>query len=164
MSSAAPTHEVIPQEIDQHRIAWLTTDGNGWTTLTKLRFATDGGKIYASLRLGSVALRQIETHPQVRLCFGRGNLRVSGSGDCRAGFRFTHGRNFLGASFVREEILDAQESLLLEPPWCSDRDHLDVAIEGATIEKIDAVNWRIHTRAAAHCCYPLTLLPSTVRT
>jgi hypothetical protein len=79
MSSAAPTREVIPPEIDQHRIAWLTTeDSHGWATLTKLRFATDGVKIYASLRRDTVALRQIESHPQVRLSFGKGNQRVKG--------------------------------------------------------------------------------------
>jgi len=79
MSSAAPTREVIPPEMDQHRIAWLTTeDGKGWTTLTKIRFATDGGKIYTSLRKDSVALRQILALPQVRISLGKGNQRVKG--------------------------------------------------------------------------------------
>ena len=84
MSSAAPAREVIPPEMDQHRIAWLMTawltteDGPGWATVTKVRFATDGEKIYMSLREGSVALLQIRSQPQVRLSLGKGNQRVKG--------------------------------------------------------------------------------------
>jgi general stress protein 26 len=79
MSSAAPTREVIPPEIDQHRVAWLTTEGrHGYTKLTRVRFATDGGKIYTSLRSESVALRQILERAQVRISLGRGNARVKG--------------------------------------------------------------------------------------
>ena len=79
MSSAAPTREVIPPEIDRHRIAWLTTeDRHGWTALTKIRFATDGGKLYTTLRQKSVALRQIQNQPQVRISLGKGNQRVKG--------------------------------------------------------------------------------------
>jgi general stress protein 26 len=79
MSSAAPTREVIPPEMDRHRVAWLTTeDGRGYATLTRVRFATDGGKIYTSLQRESEALRQIHGHPQVRISLGKGNERVKG--------------------------------------------------------------------------------------
>ncbi|SRR5258706_11339187 len=79
MSSAASTREVIPPEMDQHRVAWLTTeDGHGCGTRSRIRFATDGEKIYTTLRKDSVALRQIQSRPQVRLSLGKGNRRVKG--------------------------------------------------------------------------------------
>jgi hypothetical protein len=79
MSSAAPTREVIPAEMDQHRVALLTTEGRRWyTTLTRVRFATDGGKIYTSLRRDSAALQQVLDRPGVRISLGKGNERVKG--------------------------------------------------------------------------------------
>jgi hypothetical protein len=79
MSLADPTREVIPPEMDQHRVAWLTTeDTQGRATLSRIRFATDGGKIYTTLRKGSLALRQVRSHPAVRVSLGKGNRRVRG--------------------------------------------------------------------------------------
>ena len=79
MSSTAPTRELIPPEMDQHRVAWLSTEnGQGWSALTKIRFATDGGKVYSTLRGSSVALQHIESNPQVKVALGKGNRRVRG--------------------------------------------------------------------------------------
>jgi len=79
MSSAAPTREVFPPEMDQHRVAWLTTENRyGHAMLSKVRFATDGGKIYTLLRPDSAAVRQILGRPQVRISLGKGNQRVKG--------------------------------------------------------------------------------------
>ncbi len=84
MSSAAPkreviSSEVIPPEMDQHRIAWLATEGGeGDATVSRIRFATDGGKIYTVLREESACLRQIEGGSRVRISLGRGNRRVKG--------------------------------------------------------------------------------------
>jgi hypothetical protein len=66
--------EVVPEDLDRHRVAWLTAG----TTLTRIRFAADGGKIYTSLRRDSLALRQILGEPEVRISFGKGNRRVKG--------------------------------------------------------------------------------------
>jgi len=74
MSSGGATREVVPEDLDRRRVAWLATE----TTLTRIRFATDGGKIYTSLRRDSVALREILCRPEVRISLGRGNRRVKG--------------------------------------------------------------------------------------
>ena len=66
--------EVVPEDLDRHRVAWLTTG----TTQTRIRFAADGGKIYTSLRRDSMALRQILGGPEVRISFGKGSRRVKG--------------------------------------------------------------------------------------
>jgi general stress protein 26 len=66
--------EVVAEDLDRHRVAWLTAG----TTLTRIRFAADGGKIYTSLRRDSMAMRQILGGPEVRISFGKGNRRVKG--------------------------------------------------------------------------------------
>jgi len=79
MSLPASDREVIPLEMDQHRVAWLTTyDGQGVKTETKVRFATDGGKIYAALQSDSPALRDLEREAPLTLSLGKGNQRVRG--------------------------------------------------------------------------------------
>ena len=79
MSSPAPAREVIPVEMDQHRVAWLTTgDGPGEKTEAKVWFASDGGKIYAALLEDSPTLQTLQAHPQLTLSFGKGNKRVRG--------------------------------------------------------------------------------------
>ena len=71
--------EAFPADWDRHRMAWLITeDEDGGTTLTRIRFAADGGKIYTSLRRDSVALREILGQPEVRISLGKGNQRVKG--------------------------------------------------------------------------------------
>ena len=118
MSSAAPTREVIPPEIDQHRIAWLMTeDGNGYTSLTKIQFATDGGKLYATLRKDSVALGQIEVLPRVRISLGKGNQRVMGPE--MSGLADILPPGDLGTTFAGAQILAAADSLFLEPTMCA---------------------------------------------
>ena len=65
--------------MDQHRVAWLTTSGGpSAKTETKVRFATDGGKVYAALREDSPALQALQAHAQLTLSFGKGNKRVRG--------------------------------------------------------------------------------------
>ena len=65
--------------MDQHRVAWLTTgDGTAAKTETKVRFATDGGRIYAALRDDSPALQALQAQAQLTLSFGKGNKRVRG--------------------------------------------------------------------------------------
>ena len=79
MSSPAPAREIIPPEMDQHRVAWLTTrDTLGRGAETTVRFATDLGKIYSALLPESVALEHIREQPEVKLSLGRGNQRVRG--------------------------------------------------------------------------------------
>jgi general stress protein 26 len=74
MSSAGVMREVVAEDLDRHRVAWLTTE----TTLTRIRFAADGGKIYTSLGQDSVALREILGRPEVQISLGQGNRRVKG--------------------------------------------------------------------------------------
>ena len=78
MSAAGPTRELIPPEIDAHRVAWLMTDDGGGTTLTRVRFSTDGGKLYVTLPSNSVVLQQIRRCPEVLLSLGKGNDRIRG--------------------------------------------------------------------------------------
>jgi hypothetical protein len=57
-SYGAPARELIPPEMDRHRVTWLTTeDGRGYATLRRVRLATNGG-IHTSLPRDSVVLRQ----------------------------------------------------------------------------------------------------------
>ncbi len=122
MSSAAPTREMIPPEIDQHRIAWLTTeDGRGWAKQSKIWFATDGGKLYIWLRSDSIALRQIASQPQVRLSLGKGNQRVQGPEISGLAFRLPEGetswaRHLLARKYwlLRIPFLWNRRSVLLE--------------------------------------------------
>src|SRR5258708_9844758 len=74
MSTAGAMREAVSEDLDRHRVAWLATG----TTLTRIRFAADGGKIYTSLRRDSVALREVLGRPEVRISLGHGNRRVKG--------------------------------------------------------------------------------------
>jgi|SRR5450432_280259 len=124
MSSAAPMREIRPPEMDQHRVAWLTTeDGKGWTTLTRIRFATDGGKIYTSLGRESLGFGQVLGRPEVRVSLGKGNRRVRGPEIAGVASVLPEGE----ISWARH--LMARKYWWLRVPWLWSRESVLVEIE-----------------------------------